>query len=366
LPPFHSTLTRAALAAASVLTCAAALAPCASAFDPVPDVPIASIANQGRISAQSGWVAWSAPAATGGYALTTWHEGATTTRPVSAGPLPFDLDLGTDAAGRVVATFPRCQTESANLNGLWTPPTGCRIHAVDLVTGVETTLPIPTAKGASDTEGSMSGGKVAVARVDAKHPRVAQVLLWSPPSKKLTALPGGAMPKGKTNQQAGQVDGLDLGANLASFLFIPTGDHAYGEPSFQVRADRLVHPKGALVGWGFVGEACGGAVDSTVPSAPTSVGRQVVYAQLSSNCYAYTSKVKRYGAFPVSGMIGTLPGTVLQLTSDGEWLYELLAPPNKVGSDPADCTAEAPCTIAPVRQPALHPIKRLPTIPSLD
>src|SRR5947208_13217078 len=100
------------LAAALAGALAAAAVPAAAAPQ-----PLAPVAVNVPISAAGGWVAWSAPVAGGGFGLFAWHAGAVAQVPVAPRPQPFDLDLGTDAQGRPVATFSRCAVAPVVLAG---------------------------------------------------------------------------------------------------------------------------------------------------------------------------------------------------------------------------------------------------------
>jgi hypothetical protein len=67
---------------------------------------LASVTVRAPIAADGGWVVWSAPAS-GGWGLDADHAGVVKALRVAPRPQPFDVDLGTNATGGVVATFSR-------------------------------------------------------------------------------------------------------------------------------------------------------------------------------------------------------------------------------------------------------------------
>jgi hypothetical protein len=68
---------------------------------------LASVTVRSPIGAYGGWVVWSAPAS-GGWGLDAYHEGKVKALRVAPRAQPFDVNLGTNASGEVVATFSRC------------------------------------------------------------------------------------------------------------------------------------------------------------------------------------------------------------------------------------------------------------------
>jgi hypothetical protein len=324
------------------------------------------------IAAHGGWVVWSTPAAGGGWGLVAWHDGQTTALPVAHRPEPFDVDVGTDAGGRTVATFSRCTTTPTAYFGRlqsWTGA-GCRVRVVDLATGRERTGGVPRPAGASDTTPSMWRGRIAFARRERRHKDVAQVLLWSPSTRRVTALRHGALPSRcpydtgcKGMPVRGAVQSLDLGAKLATFLWWVEGPGVVGHGAWEVRADRLDSGRSVLTGAGHVGEACTGGIDAIAPSSPAADGDQVWYSRLASACYVDTASLVRFNARTGRAAFGAVPGEVLRFAKDGNALYALVAPkpPDKVG--PACDAPGAPCTIERIDAPALVPRAYTPHSP---
>ncbi len=174
--------------------------------------PVATLTAETPVSAGDGWLVWSAPAPLG-WKLVTFHEGKTSTVPIAPRAEPFDATVGTDVRGRAVATFSRCaspptmatvgyvpdEEEIEAEGGLLAEPTsgaGCRIDAVDLSSGHESSVPIPHPRGTSDTTPAMWNGSVAFSRIDKRrHGLVSQVMLWSPSrAGHVRTLPHGVVP----------------------------------------------------------------------------------------------------------------------------------------------------------------------------
>jgi hypothetical protein len=350
---------RRAVVLAGVLAGAIAAAAMPAAAAPQ---PLAPVAVDVPISAAGGWVAWSAPVAGGGFGLFAWHAGAVAQVPVAPRAQPFDLDLGTDAHGRPVATFSRCAVAPTVLLGrtqAWSG-SGCRVRVVDLATGRERAGGVPRPPGTSDTTPSMWRGRIAFARRDVRrHRNVAQVMLWSPAARRLTALSHGAMPtdcpyrggcKGMT--VLGAVDGLDLGGRLAAFRWLVQAPGVVGHLGWEVRADRLSDGRSRVVGAGFLGEACTGGTDAVQPSLPSADGSDVWFTQRSTRCYVDTASLVRFDVGTGGAAFGPLDGEILQSTRDGAALYALVAPRPQAEVDPT-CAADAPCTIERLDAPPL-------------
>ena len=368
---YRKTLTARALFSASL----AALVLGTAAASAAPTAPLASVTSMGRISALSGWVVWSAAKPNGTFALDAWHDGATATLPVKASGSPFDVDLGTDEHGRVVAVFPRCTSHSIrHPDGSLAVAGGCTVRAVDLLSGAERSAGIPRSVGDSDTNASMWAGRIAVARHSRRHKDVEQLFLWSPATRKLTALPHGAVPTNCPFRHksdcaglpvSGTITDLDMNARLAAFVWQVEAPAVVGHGGSEVRAVTLKSRYSSLVGSGFSGEACTGGTDGSSPSSPTVVGSSVWYSQLSDDCYVFKSELNVYGTNPLAGSTGSLPGTVLHVAKDGPRLYALIAPPNPPNTGPTCSNPGAPCTIQQIDTPTLTlvPNANLPRSP---
>lgn len=104
------------------------------------------------VGAERGWTAWSERRLFGTmWSIVVRAPNGTTSRPVVAPRVvPFDLDLGLDADGDVVAAYSRCAEEPVPFGGAnpraggglpqYTTGKGCSIRILDLATGQETDL----------------------------------------------------------------------------------------------------------------------------------------------------------------------------------------------------------------------------------
>jgi hypothetical protein len=345
-----------------VAVAVAAAYACGAATASAEPLALSTVAANVPIAAHGGWVAWSAPATGGGWGLAAWHDGQVIALPVARRAQPFDVDLGTDARGRTVATFSRCTTAPTDYFGrlqTWTGA-GCRVRVVDLATGRERAAGVRRPAGASDTTPSMWRGRIAFARRDRRHKDVAQVLLWSPATHRVTALRHGAVPTDCPYQGGcegmtvrGSVQGLDLGSRLATFLWWVEAPGVVGHGGWEVRADRLDEGRSVLTGAGFVGEACTGSVDGVAPSVPAADGDDVWYSRLTSACYVDTTSVVRFDARTRRAAVGELSGEILRFAKDGDALYALVAPTPQDKVAPACDAPGAPCTIERIDAPAL-------------
>src|SRR4051812_46024902 len=142
---------------------------------------VATMAAATVVAAARGWTAWS-ELRDGAYVLVVRApEGTTTTPPVPTRGVPFDLDLGTDAAGRPTAAYSRCAKEPRPTGGAntigpqWTAGGGCSIVLLDLGTGKERKVRRARAD-ASEVLPSLSGSRLAYIAVPKKGSRA--LLIW--------------------------------------------------------------------------------------------------------------------------------------------------------------------------------------------
>jgi hypothetical protein len=329
---------------------------------------ITQVADGVPISAHGGWVVWSAKLR-GAYRLFAWHSGLTRELRVAPKTHPFDLDVGSDTRGRPVVTFSRC--DGYGTATVWAAREvgrACRLRVVDLLSGRERGAGVPEPRGVSDTMPSMWRGRVAFARRDpGHHGAVDQVMLWDP-ARGLQQLRHGAVPARCPYRRpsdcskpppSGEVLGLDLGARLVAFSWRVDAPDVIGHGGYEGRADRLSDGRSALVGTGYIGEACTGSTDGTSPAAPVVNGGRVWYSQSTTACYAVKARLFGFQGFPVRGRFTALTGTVLQAVKDGPWLDELVAPT----SDSDTPTACTPCAIRRIAAPALNRVAQRPLEP---
>lgn len=336
--------------------------------------PIASVNANVPLSAASGWVVWSHRVAAG-WRLVGWHDGAVVAIPAAPREQPFDLDVGTDSRGRVVATFSRCKrTPNVDAYGHPRPWTGsgCRIRILDLNTGRERAAHVSTARWSSDTTPSMWRGSIAFARRDTRHAGSnSQIKLWDAGDGRLSTLKQGGIPTGcpfgpggcKGLPVRGAVQGLDLGTQLVTFLWWVEAPRVVGHGGWEVIADTRDATRSTLAGSGANGEACAGGIDRTAPSTPTAAGQRVWFLELASTCYQYTSSVIRYSVAPINGSVAPIPGVALQFTKDGNSLYTLVADQPTTQDAPTCAAPSTPCRIERSTLPKLGTLFRRPSPP---
>lgn len=374
------------------LAMATAFALCGAQAASASPQTLASVTVRSPIGAYGGWVVWSAPV-NEGWGLDAYHGGTVKALHVAPRAQPFDVDLGTNAAGEVVATFSRCvktpryETDLfLELEGI-----GCRVRVLNLASERERTPAIPHPADTSDTTPSMWDGNIAFARYDPRHHAdVAQLLLWSGRTHKLRVLRHGATPTGQPCPPAkgedgqgiresktgclpssikgditeGAIESVDLGPDLVSFLWKIDGPGVLSTGGgWEVRADRLATGASILAGSGLHGDVCMVGIDGSVPSYPSVEGERVWYTQLASECYVNTISVRRFDSM-TDRLSSSVPvqGEVLQVVHSGSALYALVAPAPNGEVDPT-CSTTAPCSIERLPAPKLKLEKWLPQSP---
>jgi hypothetical protein len=112
------------------------------------------------VAGYGGWLVWSRAERWGPrpyifrYRLVALHQGRLRVLSVRRRSVPFDVDVGPDARGRVVAVYSRCRTEPAPF-GITDPSphyrTGvdCRLYEYDLAAGRERRLVVPVPRHGS-------------------------------------------------------------------------------------------------------------------------------------------------------------------------------------------------------------------------
>jgi hypothetical protein len=336
---------------------------------------ITTTTGDAKLSAAGGWLVWSEPEANA-WRLVGLKDGATRTFEVPARPQPFDVDLGTDARGRIVATYTRCATYPTVVG----TETGsrCRIRVLDLASGVERPVDVPHPASASDATPSMRHGRLAFSRTSPEHKQVMQVLLWTPSMRTLTRLPHGPIPthcpygKGKCQHERyiGSVLDLDLGERLLTYRWRAIAPAVAGTGgSTVVQALALRSGRIATLGAGVSGEACTGGIDGSTPLGPTAVGVSVWYVQLAGACEKTWAQRGRIGA-----TVGQadLPASTIQGTTDGRWLYLTVAPapdpvPGTYNPPQYRCDLPGkPCTIEQIAFPKLTPLDYVPQLATFN
>ncbi len=322
---------------------------------------LAEVPRNAPIGAYGGWVAWSVwSPERGRWRLSALHDGAIVEPPAPVRKHPFDLDLGSDANGRVVATYSRC-TKTAQLPAdfIGSPHRGCHVRVLDLLTGVERSAGIPRPANASDTMPSMWRGRVAFGR-SVKGSDVDQVLLWDPTTRRLRRLKRGAVPPDVCDWNddepctkvggVGHVSALDLGSRLVAFRWTVSGTRIVGHSASEMRASTLDGRRTFKLADGWVYEACD-EVDSVTTLSlgpPTVDGGAVFFATDAQRCSNSLVKLVRTRVDPFASAAARIPGNRLkggisQVVRSGRRIYALFGRQVTVDRD-ADC----PCALKEV------------------
>lgn len=155
------------------------LPPPAAAEPPGGDSAAGALARLERISevaAHDGVTAWSAwDAGIGAYRLMFRLRGQLgVPAPVPPRSVPFDVDLGPDARGRVTAVYSRCAREPTRHNAagqlMRATGRGCDIYRLPVAGGREQQLSGPSTSSASEFLPSLWRGRIAFARVFERRP----------------------------------------------------------------------------------------------------------------------------------------------------------------------------------------------------
>lgn len=153
----------------------------ASAAPAAADTTIATLARPAPVSAYGGRLVWSSfDSMRGVYVLMTRFAGVTSAVPVRPRAVPFDVDLGPDRDGDVIAAYSRCRREPPRREpGLgnvftqlpnWARGRGCDLYVLDFATGRERRIVSANSPGASEYLPSVWRGRVAFARVYERKP----------------------------------------------------------------------------------------------------------------------------------------------------------------------------------------------------
>lgn len=134
------------------------------------DTIVATLDRFGGLSVHGSAVAWSTFDGTKRrYTLSILQNGKVTTAAVPGRSVPFDVDLGRDHRGRLVAVYSRCTSEGGPSSpftelDVATPGRGCRIYRHIVGRRGEQRLRQIGAAGASDYMPTLSGSRIAFAR----------------------------------------------------------------------------------------------------------------------------------------------------------------------------------------------------------
>jgi hypothetical protein len=348
---------------------------------------LASVTAATPLSGADGWLVWSAPEGNR-WVLEAYHAGLVQKLPAASRSEPFDAEVGTDAGGSAVVTFSRCtvsprmQTigEQGGYGGALVEPKsgrGCRIHLLELASGVESVPPIPAGAGVSDTTPSAWHGQITFARHDPRHGDVWQIETWSPSSPhRLQMLPHGRIPScpelagGCTQKPRATVGALQRDGAIVTFLWkLPWPQQGLiGEGATEVRVDSTDGSRKTSAYGEFGHEACTdpeAGLEYIWPTQPIALGGQALFGELLAySCFKhFSATLVRHGVDRGPASTGVLEADVLALADEDGQLYGLVPSGGGGGSDSPGCDAAQPCSIEPLATPASHRAPRLPFVP---
>jgi hypothetical protein len=219
------------LSLALLLVCALTLPPSAEA-----ETTVAVEQAPTAVNAFRSRVVWSSlDPASGKFSLKLLRDGRVRQLGARTRTAPFDVDLGPDAHGRVVAVYSRCRTDPlAGFSGTgslaaYEQGRGCHIYRYRFDTGRERRLKIPGASGTSDYRPTIWGPTVVFARVFAhrRGVRGAYPYLYSVrlPSGAPRRLPGGTRGTYLARHEGGPGPvSLDLRGDQLAFAWLAVLD----------------------------------------------------------------------------------------------------------------------------------------------
>ncbi|MBJ7521475.1 MAG: hypothetical protein JHC84_17380 [Solirubrobacteraceae bacterium] len=278
--------------------------------------------------------------ATGRYELVHWTaaRGLQTLR-VGTRSIPFDADIGRDAAGRPVLTYSQCRTDG-RLGGVFptldfTRARGCSLRFLVLTqTGTEAlprTLRLSGAAGLSLTTPSIRGRAVAAAASPARGSQNARVLYWRTPATPPIRLRGGTPPtcpyRSCETPPQSAVEALDLGTTSVAFLWRLTQPGYGAGPGTELRTSALRGGDGRQFtnAQGYVSGACG----FRQPLSPTvGAGGRVSFLLAQSPCEEVQTTLASQAAARLAGI---RPAGVLAYGAawDGSTVYWLAGQPHE-------------------------------------
>jgi hypothetical protein len=305
--------------------------------------------TSGSIHALHGWIVWEVNTGTEtdpAFRLVAWHRGRTIQLHAASRPIAFDVDLGTDAHGRVVATYSRCRRYSQDLFDYGPMfQAGCRIRIFDLASQIERSAGEPSGPGYSDMTPAIWRGRIAYQQfrvITAGHtPKaaVAQLWLWSPQTHRRRHLLHGPV-----HEHLGWADAMDLDNQLVAYLW---HTRQQGEV-LDLRADT---PAGRSVriasgGYGDAGGFYG-------PREPSLSGSQVWFnfAFFDGDNGRERNWIGRSVAPDFKTTKARIHGRMIDYARDGHVGYGVFEHGNPFDG----CTPAVPCTIEKVPDPPAFP-----------
>lgn len=195
------------------------------------------------IAAWDGYAAWSRYEGPRRFRLVIWHEGRIRRAAVPARAAAFDVDLGLDARGRVVAVYSRCARIDRQQPLYWLPVHAfddrCDLYVYDVEARRERRLARPSRRASSEFLPAIDRGRLVFARnapVRGRSPRVPELVSaqLSPYREQRLARPRGRANDAVTDRNLGPntIDAAD-GLAVVGWNHVPPRS-ACGNASFPI------------------------------------------------------------------------------------------------------------------------------------
>jgi hypothetical protein len=182
-----------------------------------------------KVSMRGDAIAWSAPAGAGRWKLVIARHGVAADASVPTARMPFDVDLGDDGHGHLIATYSRCGRPPFGLER----PRGCDVYRYDVTAGRERRVPGLGIGSSSDYLPTAASGRIAFARSIAGGP--ARLYVRSLAGGPLRRLHGGLS---NTDDRTGP-RGLDLGRRGLAIAWVLRGPAKSGRDIFDYGAQEV-------------------------------------------------------------------------------------------------------------------------------
>jgi hypothetical protein len=181
-----------------------------------------------KVSMRGDAIAWSAPAGAGRWKLVIARHGVAADAAVPTSRAPFDVDVGDDGHGHLIATYSRCSRPSLDP----VRPRGCDVYRYDVTARRERRVP-GLAGSASDYLPTAASGRIAFARSVAGGP--ARVYVRALSGGLLRRLHGGLL---NTDDRTGPRS-LDLGKHGLAIAWVVRGSAKSGRDIFDYGAQEV-------------------------------------------------------------------------------------------------------------------------------
>ena len=238
--------------------------------------------------------------------------------------MPFDVDVGADAAGRAVAVYSRCPGEIY----AGVPVEGCDVYRLLLDAGLEHKLRRVSTSRASESIPSIWRGGIAYVSSTTPHRR-SRILYLRPGARRPVSLY-----RGRMLAEDGRVGSMDLTSKELVFTWA-SGD------SSQLWRVPLTGRRGRVLATGFVQEG-----NADQPVSPSAAPVDTLWVRVRSTPCNQTTIVSDHRG----RRRATAPTTreIRALARDGTTLYAIT-------SAPAPCSVPSDVTLVRLAPPDFTP-----------